>query len=318
MNLEENLSQLLEELRSGIYKPGRSICFVVTEPSPREIFAADFRDRIVHHLFVREIMAEAENRFIYDSYACRFGKGTHKAVSRLRLFAKKVSADFKSEAWYMKIDLKSFFMSIDHNLLYRFTVDLIEKHRKSDEWKKEMANLAEIIVYHKPGENYIRKGDPELAKLIPPHKSLLKQKENKGLPIGNYSSQFFANLYLNKLDHFIKSELKCQYYLRYVDDLVLLSKNKEQLKIYLSAIQNFMGKNLSTLINGRKTIIQPIKNGMDFLGYFVKSERIYTRRKVWKRYKNKLFQAAVGNFEIHWKKLMSIAASYRGHSGYFC
>ena len=361
INLEDNLKNLLSELQNGNYYPGRSICFVVTEPVPREIFAADFRDRVAHHLFVCELIKQAERMFIYDSYACREGKGTHRAVKQLEKFIQQSrqttviarrsaattkqsrvnrtvrlaktdgalpprllrhSAHFvrsipRSDMWFMKMDIKSFFMSIDQDILYSLALELIDRHEKPDKWKADMAELAEIIIFHKPNNNYLRKGDPKLADLIPAHKSLFGVKPEKGLPIGNYSSQFFANLYLNKLDHYIKRELKCKYYLRYVDDFILLSGDVQNLKNYRDAISSFLRTNLNLTINDEKTTIQPVERGIDFLGYFLKLKKIHARRKIYKRCKNKLFNAATGLKELPWNKSQAIAASYVGHSGYF-
>ncbi len=317
MDLENNLSGLHRELVNDAYAPGRSICFVVTEPAPREIFAADFRDRIVHHLFVREMIDQAEKMFIFDSYACRAGKGTHKAVKRLNRYISRVSRNNKAQAWYLKIDISSFFVSIDKEILFDILLGMIDRHKRPDGWKADMAKLAEIIIFHQADENYLMKGDKNLFRLIPPHKSLFFQDRSRGLPIGNYSSQFFANAYLNGVDQFIKRELRCRFYLRYVDDLILLTDNREQLKFWLRAIGDYARKNLLLSINPRKIIIQPVGRGLDFLGYFLKSNRIYPRRTVTGRYKNKLFKAAISRGEMSWQKSMAIAASYAGHSGYF-
>lgn len=330
LDLERNLKKLLDELKSGVYQPGRSICFIVTEPCPREIFAADFRDRAVHHLFVRELIAKAEKTFIYDSYACRENKGTHKAVKRAYDFTRRLtviarrseattrqSRSAGNELWYMKIDIKSFFMSIDKNILYNFVLDLIDKHKRCDAWKNEMADLAGIIIFHEPRKNYVRKGGSSLKDLIPPHKSLLNQPADKGLPIGNYSSQFFANLYLNKLDYFIKRYLGCKYYIRYVDDLLFMSECREQLKYCRDKIGEFLHQKLNLELNKNKTVIQPLAQGFDFLGYFIKQNKIYPRRSVAARYKNKLFRAAVGLNEAPWPKLQAVAASQKGHREYY-
>ena len=217
----------------------------------------------------------------------------------------------------MKLDIKSFFMSIDQNILYSIVLELINKHKKPDAWKADMARLAKIIIFHEPNNNYLWKGDLKLKKFIPSRKSLLNHPKEKGLPIGNYSSQFFANLYLNKFDHFIKRELKCQHYLRYVDDFIFLSKNIKKLKSYRNAIKSFLKINLQLSINDKKTIIQPVIRGIDFLGYYLKSNKIYTRRKVYKRYKNKLFNAAIGLNELPWSKLYAMVASHNSHNGYF-
>lgn len=317
MNLEENIRLLTAELASGRYSPGRSVCFVVTEPSPREIFAAEFRDRIVHHLFVRELLPMAERMFTFDSFACRVGKGTHKAVARLRSYQRKVTVNFRNRAWYLKLDIAGFFMAIDHTMLYRLVLAMIGKHTRSKEWKQNMSTLARILIFHKPGENYWRKGKPELAKLIPPHKSLLSESGQRGLPIGNYSSQFFANVFLNVLDHYIKRVLRCRYYVRYVDDVVLLSREKEALETYQRAIASFLRTYLGMSLNTKKTVLQPLGQGIDFLGYFLKEEQVYPRRTVQKRYTNKLFHIVVSAVSVPWQQSRALAASYRGHSEYF-
>jgi len=313
IDMEENLKKLLTELQNKTYVQSRSICFVVTKPTPREIFAAEFRDRIVHHLFVRELIEKAERFFIFDSFACLKGKGTHKAVRRLRKFSKDVSKNHTKDAWFLKLDLKSFFMAIDCDILFVLAKKMIEKHKKSQTWKNEMTLLASKIIFHRPCENYVRRGDPSLADLIPPHKSLLGQREKRGLPIGNYSSQFFANLYLNKLDHFIKRELKCQNYVRYVDDLVLLSSSKEDLISWKDEIEKFLKLELRMDLNCKKTVLQKIDTGVEFLGYFLKNEKCFVKRTVSGRYKNKLFWAVMSDGMVSWKKLQAIAASFRGH-----
>lgn len=315
LDLENNINRLYEDLGAGRYQPGRSICFIVTEPKPREIFAADFRDRIVHHLLVNELVEKAEKIFIYDSYACRKGKGTHRAVARLAKFA-AICGRKTEEAWFMKLDISNFFMSIDKNILYRLVLDLIDKHDKDCDWKNDVAELAGLIIFHEPIGNYYRKGDSGLNKLVPAHKSLFGQPAGKGLPIGNYSSQFFANLYMNKIDHYIKRELKCRRYIRYVDDIVMLGPNNT-LKKWRDLVRTEIKSSLKLDLSDKKTVIQTLDKGVDFLGYFVMQNRIYPRRNVKSRYKDKLFNAAIGARSIGWRKLLSIAASYRGHIGYF-
>ncbi|KKP70666.1 MAG: Retron-type reverse transcriptase [Candidatus Moranbacteria bacterium GW2011_GWE2_35_2-] len=316
LDFERNLRILLRDLVEKKYRPGRSICFAVDEPSLREIFAADFRDRIVHHLLVREINNFFERRFIFDSFACRKGKGTHKSVKRLQEFVRSTR---KTNCYYGQFDIKSFFMSIDHKILY----DILEKNlrkgkekgsfKKSREKLEEILWLAKTIIFHRANENYSTKGDLELLAKIPPHKSLLRQNLPKGLPIGNYSSQFFANLYLNELDQFVKRTLKCKKYVRYVDDFIILGKNSEELKVLRNIVDDFLQEKLSLNLNFNKCKIQPIKNGIDFLGYFVKTDRIHTRRKVIKRYKNKLYRIAIGLEKTNMRSLLSMVHSYAGH-----
>ena len=225
---EEKLAQLMRELRSREYRPGRSLCFVVTTPKPREIFAADFRDRIVQHLFVRELSPFAERRFSYDSFACRLGKGTHRAVRHLRHHI--VRFGFGRRAYFLQLDIRAFFPSIDKTILASLTERYIRESPKHESWKEEMTWLSRLIIFHDPTEQYTYRGDPALRQLVPPGKSLLDQPKGRGLPIGNYTSQFFANLLLNSLDQYIKREIGCQRYVRYADDLILLDARKAYLR----------------------------------------------------------------------------------------
>lgn len=308
-DLERNLNFLLEDLKTKRYKPGCSICFVVKEPSPREIFAATFRDRIVHHILIKEVEKIGESIFIFDSFACRKNKGTHLAVERIKMFIKKETKNFKEKSFYLKLDISGFFMAIDCNILYLIFKELILKQNKSYSWKNDMLWLVKIIIFHKPIDNYIIKGNRYLFNLILSRKSLFYSPENKGLPIGNYSSQFFANLYLNKLDQYVKRELKCKYYVRYVDDFIILNRNKTILKEIEYKINIFLKNNLNLKLNKNKTKLQSIDEGIDFLGYFIKPDYVLVRKKVIVRFKNKLYNLKEGGN----RKILAIVNSYYGH-----
>jgi len=252
-NLERNLFQLQKELEAGTYKPGRSICFAIKDPSPREIFAADFRDRVVHHFLINEIEEIGERKFIFDTFSCRKNKGTHLAVRRLKGFIRKATKNYTKKAFYAQLDISGFFMAIDHNILHRLFEKLILEQNKPICWQKEVLWLAKTIIFNKPTQNYVVKGDTSLFKFIPPRKSLFHSGARCGLPIGNYSSQFSANLYLNELDHFIKRELGCRYYVRYVDDLILLNANKDILNIWKDRISGFLQEKLNLKLSLNKT-----------------------------------------------------------------
>lgn len=318
IDLERNLFQLQKELETKTYKPGRSICFVVTDPSPREIFAASFRHRVIHHVLINEIEKIGEKIFIFDSLSCRKNKGTHLAIKRLKMFIRKITENYKNKAFYLQLDISGFFMNIDHNVLYSIFEKMILKQNKSFPWKTDILWLAKTIIFYDPIKNYIIKGNPDLFKLIPPRKSLFKSSKDKGLPIGNYSSQFFGNLYLNKLDQFIKRDLQCKYYLRYVDDFILLDKNKEKLKYLKDKINDFLKQKLDLQLNLEKTKIQPLNKGIDFLGYFLKLNYSLVRKRIVKNLKNKLYNI---NFLNHnqspkiknLKKILAMINSYYGH-----
>ena len=318
-DLERNLFQLQKELETKRYEPGRSICFVVKDPSPREIFAATFRDRIVHHLLVNEIEIMGEKSFIFDSFSCRKNKGAHLAVKRLKAFVKKVTENHRREAFYLHLDISGFFMAIEHHILYSLFKKMILRQKKSWQWKEDILWLAKTIIFHKPTQNYIIRGDTSLFRFIPSRRSLFNAPENKGLPIGNYSSQFFANLYLNEVDQFIKRGLKCRYYIRYVDDLVLLDEDREQLKYLRDKVSLFLKENLDLELNLNKTKLQSIDKGIDFLGYFIKPSYILVRQKIVKRFKKKLYGLDKTKKEIpELKKILATVNSYYGHFRHAC
>ena len=311
-DLEQNLFELQQELQNKTYQPGRSICFVITDPSPREIFAADFKDRVVHHVLVNELEEAGERAFIHDSYSCRQGKGTHKAIERLQSFIKKVTDNYQQQAYYLQLDISGFFMSIDRNILKTILKKFILKQQKSYRWKKDLYWLGKQVITHDPTTNYIKKSSPELFDLIPDRKSLFESGPNQGLPIGNYSSQFFANLYLNQLDHFVKRKLKCNYYLRYVDDFVILGKNKEELKSLIKKTNNFLKDTLNLELNNTKTKLKRLNKGIDFLGYLVKPHYVLVRKRVVKTLKKKLHEFNRKE-EVDYEQALAVVNSYLGH-----
>lgn len=316
-NFEDNLQILLNELSNRTYVPGESICFVVLEPSVREIFAADFRDRVVHHLLINEIIESAEKHFVYDSFACRVNKGTHRAMLRLKDFIRKVTKNSTKEGYYLHLDIKSFFMSIDKGILFDIYQQFIEKENMPQKWKEEMFWLGKIIIFHNPTFNCWRKKSlvnkckVDLSGSVPFGKSLFDVPSTKGLPIGNYSSQFFANLYMNKLDQYIKRELKCIFYIRYVDDLILLDADAKVLTAWQKQIVDCLKYSLNLEINSKKTKIEKIIKGIDFLGYYLKPTHILVRRKVVERFKNKIFELNKDDGNL--KKIMAVRASFFGH-----
>ena len=218
-NLEENLVRLQEELESQTYAPSRSVCFVLKQPKLREIFAADFRDRVVHHVLVNYMEKVWEPIFIYDSYACRKGKGTHRAVKRLQSFMRKVSRNGSRRAYFIHLDIRGFFLHINKEVLYQIIAKWIRDEKVL--W------LARTVIFHDCTKSFVLKGERSLLQKIPPHKTLFGTENKRGLPIGNLASQFFSNVYLNELDQFVKHHLKARYYVRYSDDFVLLHEEIE-------------------------------------------------------------------------------------------
>jgi RNA-directed DNA polymerase len=281
----EKLFDLALALQRGTYRPARSVCFVTTSPKLREIFAADFTDRIVHHLVVRELEKIWEPRFIHDSYASRKEKGTHGAVHRLQNFMLAATKNGKLRAWMVQLDIRSFFMSIDKEILFGIFERELPKRVGAD--SNVLLYLLHRIVYHACERDFVFRGNPAMLDRVPPHKSLLKVGEGKGLPIGNLTSQFFANVYLNELDHFIKHELKCRHYVRYVDDFILLAETPDTLTQWVRQIGEFLERKLLlTLKEGWR--VKAISEGADFLGYIVRPRYILVRNRVVHAMKKKL------------------------------
>ncbi|MDP9528549.1 RNA-directed DNA polymerase [Pseudomonas protegens] len=270
MDLERNLIQLHDDLVAGTYRPGRSICFVVTRPKAREVWAAAFRDRVVHHLLYNHIGPRIERSFIADSCACIKGRGTLYAATRLESKIRSASENWSKPCWYLKLDLANFFVSIDKQVLRRQLAARI-----SEPWWLE---LAEQILMHDPREDYEVRSPAHLFNRVPQHKRLTVQPAHLGLPIGNLSSQFFANIYLDALDQFAKHKLKAKHYIRYVDDFVFLHESPQQLNQWLAQVEAFL-PSLGVRLNPSKTVLQPVDRGVDFVGHVIKPWRRTTRKR---------------------------------------
>lgn len=219
LNLEANLRALHDELAEGTYRPGPSICFIITRPKPREVWAADFRDRIVHHLLYNRIGPAIERSFIANSCACIPGRGTLYAVQRLEAAVRSATQNWSRPAHYLKCDLANFFVSIDKRRLWAE----LEPRVAGTWWR----GLAHLVLFHDPRQDADHRGAAHLRDRVPPHKRLGEQPAHLGLPIGNLSSQFFANVYLNVLDQHVKHRLHATHYVRYVDDFVLLHESPQ-------------------------------------------------------------------------------------------
>nr|SCU75563.1 Retron-type reverse transcriptase [Cupriavidus necator] len=270
-NLESNLFRLHRELADGSYRPGRSICFVVTRPKPREVWAADFRDRVVHHLLYNHISPRFYASFIADSCACIPGRGTLYAARRLEAKVRSITQNWSRPAWYLKCDLANFFVSIDKNVLRAQLAARI-----SEPWWMWLANL---VLMHDPRPGVQMQSTPDLLALVPPHKSLLNQPPHRGLPIGNLSSQFFANVYLDTLDQHVKHRVRARHYIRYVDDFLLLHESPQWLNAAHAEIDAFLPERLHARLNPKKTILQPVSRGVDFVGQVIRPWVRTTRKR---------------------------------------
>ena len=208
----------------------------------------------------------------------------HKAVRELKFRLVRGGKD-RQRLYFLKMDIKGFFRNIDKSILWGIIEKKIIESQADESWKNEVFWLARMIIFHDPTSNYIFKGREETKRLIPKEKSLLLGDRDTGLPIGNLTSQFFANVYLNELDHFIKDRLGLFRYIRYVDDFIILDEDKEKLKEVVCEVGHFLKDNLRLSLCESKTILQKTEKGIDFLGYFVKPSHTLVRRKVVERFK---------------------------------
>jgi retron-type reverse transcriptase len=286
IRIPEILNELSCKLSSGDYEPSRFSCFAVKDPKIREIFAPDYKDRIVHHIFVDALEPYFDKKFIFDSYASRQNKGIHKAVERLQRFLKKEKTTF-----FLQLDIQNFFPSIDKKILF----GIFLKHIKTidelpDAEKDFLIHIAEKVIFQNPtNPPPIFTGNRHLLTSIPKHKSLFYAPPNKGLPIGSFTSQFFANLYLNELDQFIKHQLRVKYYIRYVDDFVLLAENSQMLLDWKLKIEEFLRLRLILAFHPQKIVLQQTTKGINFLGYIVRKNYLLVRKRVVKTFKRRLY-----------------------------
>ncbi len=232
-NLNENLETLRQELLSETYEPRPLKTFIVRDPKTRKIRKSDFRDRIVHHTICNILEPVFNKLFIHDSFANRKGKGTLKALERFDKFKRKASKNNTRKCYVLKADIRHYFDEVNHDIL----IDILRK-KISDE------RLISLII------------------------KVLKNHSNKvGMPLGNMTSQFFANVYLNELDQFVKYDLKAKYYIRYVDDFVILHNDKNILKMYKKRIDIFLKEKLQLKLHPNKCKIILIQYGVLFLGF---------------------------------------------------
>lgn len=276
-SLDETWS-LAELLASGCYVPSRSVCFVVNESKPREVFAAALRDRVVHHLVVSVLEPFFERRFIADSYACRKNKGTHRAVERLTRFLRAATQNGQVRAYVLKLDIHNFFTSMDRNVAWRIVCDNVRSFEHPH--RDNVLAILKVILFHDPTIDYILACPRKVLDQVPWHKRLGALGPDRGVPIGNLTSQFLANVVLNEIDRFVKHELKAHWYIRYMDDMVLVHRNPLVLREWAVAIEAFLRDRLSLSLNPDATSIRPASSGVDFLGYIVRPNYRLVRNRV--------------------------------------
>lgn len=266
-----NLVELMNEVNSRQYKIGKSICFVVRYPRYREVFAGEFRDRIIHHYIALRLEPLFERIFCDRTYNCRKGKGQLAGVTQLAADIREESENYTKDAYVMKVDLKGFFMSIIKSKLAKMVDDFIVEHYEVDD-KEDLRWLCNLVVMHRPELNCERRSPLWMWNFIPKEKSLFTNGEYRGIAIGNLFAQLFANFLLNTIDWKIDSV--CVRHNRYVDDISFVSKDKEKLLSIVPMLRTELGK-LGLRLNEKKFYLQHYSKGVQFTGAVIKPDRIY-------------------------------------------
>lgn len=266
-----NLVELMNEVNSRQYKIGKSICFVVRYPRYREVFAGEFRDRIIHHYIALRLEPLFERIFCDRTYNCRKGKGQLAGVTQLAADIREESENYTKDAYVMKVDLKGFFMSIIKSKLAKMVDDFIVEHYEGDD-KEDLRWLCNLVVMHRPELNCERRSPLWMWNFIPKEKSLFTNGEDRGIAIGNLFAQLFANFLLNTIDWKIDSV--CVRHNRYVDDISFVSKDKEKLLSIVPMLRTELGK-LGLRLNEKKFYLQHYSKGVQFTGAVIKPDRIY-------------------------------------------
>lgn len=285
--LEQNIFQLHRNLKNLAYRHGPYTSFYITDPKQRHIHKATVRDRVLHHAVFAVLNPIFEPTFIGRSYSCRVNKGTHKGVDYLAKMLRQISLNYHNPCFVLKCDISKFFASVDHRVL----IDIISKKIKDNEVMWLIKGIIESFCSNQ--SNLFNK---------------------KGLPIGNLTSQLFANIYLNEFDQFVKHELRIKDYLRYTDDFIVVANDEEYLKKMLKSIKLFLEQKLQLKLHPNKITIKKFKQGVDFLGYiilpFYRLIRTKTRQRILRKLKNRIKEYKTG--KIGQQTLEQSLQSYLG------
>ncbi len=278
VHLENHLFDLRRDFVQGTWQHGGYMRFTVCDPKPRIIHKASVRDRVLHHAIVRVIERFFDRSFIYDSWSCRRGKGTYHAVMRCHNELERLQRNNRGGLWVLKCDIRKYFQSIDHDILYTVLAKTIKD-------PQTLAILKNIIDSFQPG-----------------------------VPLGNLTSQLFANIYLNEFDHFVKVELKAPFYLRYSDDFLIARPSREWLEWQIPIMSEYLTSKRRLVLHPNKIVLRPFHHGIDWLGYVLfpgyRVMRTKTRRRLWRNLKDRT-EEYLGK-ECDWESLSSTIASYDG------
>ena len=298
--LTQNIEKLADDLISRTYQPEPSTVFIVERPKKREVFAAQFRDRVVHHLYYNYTHELFERTFIADTYSCIEGRGTHYGIERLKQHMRHESHNWQRPCYVMRMDKRGYFMHIDRHILLDIvlqTLDRMGRHRMArghkltwDEWIDIdfVKWMSREIIMLDPKKNCRMVGTVEDWNGLDHSKSLFYTMDGCGLPIGNLTSQLLSNVYLNEFDQFCKRTLKCKHYGRYVDDSFIVSHDKQWLLSLVPDIRQFLKERLHLELHMGKLHITEARQGAEFLGGYVKPYRTYISNDSLRRMKKSI------------------------------
>ena len=282
MDLETNLIKMLKEIRNNNYKFGKYREFIIYEPKERLIKSLPYKDRIVHQWYIEEFIKPFFiPRFIKDTYACIENRGTHKAVLKTQKYMRKMKKENKNY-YVLKCDIKKYFYNIDKKILLKLLEKRIEDKKIIEFTKIILGNINEI-----------------------------------GIPIGNYTSQFFANIYLNEFDHYVKEKLKIKYYIRYMDDFILLLSSKKEAKNLKEEINNYLSNKLKLELN-KKSCYFINYQGIDFCGYRIFETHILLRKRFKKKMKKNIYlwDKLKKEKKLNYKKMILSLNSFEAYASH--
>lgn len=321
LNQETNLYDLAKAIFERNYTPKPCIALIINKPVMREIFAADFTDRVMHHFIYRCIYPIIDRKLIYDTYSCRVGKGTLFGINRAKGFMRSCSEDFTKKTYFLKLDIEAYFMNMQHAILFDKVMSMLPENKMNflGISRETLTYLIRQTIFNSVAQNCRIKGHKSDWLGLPPSKSLFNYPNNTGLPIGNLTSQVFGNVYMNDFDHFVKKEMKVKYYGRYVDDMLFVHNDDKYLEELIPKLSDFLISTLSLTIHPNKIVLKSLDDGIPFLGQILKPHCAY----IGNRTKNNFYQtiqeinqimATVTQFS--WQQLCDIRARLNSYLGY--
>lgn len=316
-NVEAELVRLRDAILSGRYRPGPSTCFIIHDPKMREVFAAQFRDRVVHHLLYNYIAPLLIPGFIRDSYSCIPGRGTHDGILRLEESIRRESVDYSRPCFVLKLDIEGYFMHIDRRRLLDICLDALEPFRERVDFPL-VKYLLEVIINDDPTADCRRAGPISDWTGLPDSKSLFHSPPGCGLPIGNLTSQLFSNIYMDLFDKYMVSLVGEGRYGRYVDDAYVVGGSKAGLRRFIPLAEAFLRDRLGLRLSRNKIAVYSAYRGVEFLGAYLKPFRRYVSNRTLGRMLKKVERLEyVDDSVARWRSLNSflgITSHYRAYN----